>query len=61
MAGAPSIGVLLLRDLRIVFAGRDAMTTEDVLTALHELDESPWADLRASPSTPRWLSATEQV
>jgi len=49
MAGQPSIGVLLLRDLRAVFAGRDKLPTESILTALHELDESPWADLRGKP------------
>lgn len=56
MAGAPSIGVLLLRDLKAVFAGRDRMPTEAILTALHELDESPWGDLRGKPVDSRWLS-----
>lgn len=56
MAGAPSIGVLLLRDLRTVFAGRDKMPTEDILTALHAMDEAPWNDLRGKPVDSRWLS-----
>lgn len=56
MAGAPSIGVLLLRDLKSVFAGRDKMPTEDILSALHEVEESPWADLRGKRVDSRWLS-----
>jgi hypothetical protein len=56
MAGTPSLGVLLLRDLQTVFAGRDKMPTEDVLTELHKLDESPWGDLRGGPIDSRWLS-----
>lgn len=56
MAGAPSIGVLLLRDLHAVFAGQDRMPTEAILAALHELDESPWNDLRGKPIDSRWLS-----
>ncbi len=56
MAGAPSLGVLLLTDLRTVFAGRDRMPTEDVLSALHAIEESPWSDLRGKPVDARWLS-----
>ena len=55
-AGAPSIGVLLLHDLRAVFAGRDKMPTEDILTGLHAVEESPWAELRGKPVDARWLS-----
>ncbi len=56
MAGAPSLGVLLLRDLKIVFAGRDKLPTEAILGDLHDLDESPWADLRGKRVDARWLS-----
>jgi hypothetical protein len=43
----PSIGVLLLRDIRRVFRnGRDRMPTIDVLAALNAFDESPWATIR---------------
>ncbi len=55
-AATPSLGVLLLRDLKTVFAGRDRMPTEAILSALHALDESPWADLRGKPVDARWLS-----
>jgi hypothetical protein len=41
----PSLGIRLLADLRTVFSGRDAMTTDAVLTALHELEEAPWGEL----------------
>jgi len=56
MAGAPSIGVQLLSDLRSVFAGHDLLPTEAILAALHEMDERPWNDLRGKPVDSRWLS-----
>lgn len=56
MAGVPSLGVLLLRDLRAAFAGQDKLTTEAILHALHDIDESPWGDLRGKPVDARWLS-----
>jgi hypothetical protein len=43
----PSLGIRLLDDLRTVFAGQNAMTTEAILTALHALPEAPWAELVA--------------
>jgi hypothetical protein len=53
----PSLGVRLLTDLRTVFGERDAMTTDDILKALHELDEAPWAELVAGkPINARGLS-----
>ncbi len=51
-----SMGIQLLRDVRDVFAGADAMATEAILAALHEIDESPWADLRGKPLDARGLS-----
>lgn len=56
VAGVPSLGVLLLRDLKVLFHGFDKLPTETILTRLHELDESPWADLRGKPIDARWLS-----
>lgn len=56
MAGTPSLGVLLLRDLRGVFAGHEKLSTEQILDALHALEESPWSDLRGKPVDSRWLS-----
>jgi hypothetical protein len=53
----PSLGIRLLADLRTVFKDRDAMHTNDILAALHALDESPWAELFAGkPLNTRGLS-----
>lgn len=43
----PSLGVRLLSDLRQVFGERDAMSTEDILSALQGLEEAPWGELVA--------------
>ena len=53
-----SIGIRLLADLQEVFtrAGADRITTADILTALGELEESPWADLHGKPLDSRRLS-----
>jgi hypothetical protein len=58
-ARKPSLGVLLLRDLRTVFSksGLDKMTTTDVLTALNRIDESPWGSIRRGEALdPRGLA-----
>lgn len=54
----PSLGVLLLRDLRTVFTdtGRDRIPTEELLTRLVDLEESPWSDLRGKPLDARGLA-----
>lgn len=48
-----SLGVRLLADVRGVFTrhGEGRVSTDDLLDALHDLDESPWADLRGKPTT----------
>jgi hypothetical protein len=43
----PSLGVRLLNDVKTVFGSRDSMPTDDLLTALHELPEAPWAEIAA--------------
>jgi hypothetical protein len=55
---AHSIGVQLLRDLRDVFTSRNAdkLGTDDILGALHDLEESPWNDLRGKQLDARGLS-----
>jgi len=53
---APSLGVMLLRDLRIVFEHADRLFTEQVIENLLKLDESPWADLRGKPLDARGLA-----
>jgi hypothetical protein len=41
----PSLGVRLLADLRTVFGNREALSTEDALTALCEVPEAPWGEV----------------
>ena len=55
-AATPSLGVQLLADLKQVFADHDAMFTDDVLPALHDIDLSPWGDMRGKPLDPRGLA-----
>jgi hypothetical protein len=47
-AGTPSMGVLLLRDIKAVFEKHqvDRIFTETVLTDLKGMEESPWAVIR---------------
>lgn len=55
-AATPSLGVLLLSDLRAVFGEREVMSTETILEALHAVEEAPWGDLRGKPLDPRGLA-----
>ncbi|WGJ86077.1 DUF3631 domain-containing protein [Gordonia sp. SMJS1] len=53
----PSLGVMLLRDIRIAFGTETRMSTENILSALNDLDESPWATIRrGDPLDARGLS-----
>jgi hypothetical protein len=52
-----SLGLRLLADLRVVFGDADALSTETILKALHNLDESPWSDLRGKPLDSRGLAS----
>lgn len=56
IAGTPSLGILLLTDLRTVFGEREAIPTFEILEALTQLDESPWGDLKGKPLDARGLS-----
>jgi hypothetical protein len=47
--GEGSLGVRLLTDLRVVFSDRAAMATTEIIEALVNLDESPWADMKGKP------------
>ena len=53
---SPSLGVQLLADLRRVFGDAEALSTEQILNRLHEIEESPWGDLRGKPLDARGLS-----
>jgi hypothetical protein len=52
----PSLGVLLLADLRGVFAKAESLATDAILDELHKLVESPWGDLRGKPLDARGLA-----
>jgi Protein of unknown function (DUF3631) len=57
----PSLGLKLLADLRTVFNdpafGRaEAMSSKELLEALHRLQESPWGDLKGKPLDERGLA-----
>lgn len=52
----PSIGVLLLRDIRRVFSDRDRMRTSDILTGLNRMEEGPWGPSAAATRSTRAAS-----
>lgn len=55
----PSIGVLLLRDVKAVFdtLGGNILRSEQILSGLNQMDESPWRSIRkGSPLDARGLS-----
>jgi hypothetical protein len=53
----PSLGIRLLADLRTIFNDRNAMSSADLLEALLDLEEAPWADLlHGKPLNPRGLA-----
>jgi hypothetical protein len=57
----PSLGLTLLADMRNVFndsayGQSDAMSSKEILEALHRLEESPWKDLRGKPLDERGLA-----
>jgi hypothetical protein len=58
--GGPSLGVLLLQDTRLVFGDHhcDRLVTDQLLKALNDLDESPWASVKrdGKPLDPRGLA-----
>jgi hypothetical protein len=52
----PSLGIRLLEDIRRVFEDEQDLSTEHLLTRLHELPESPWKDIRGKPLDDRGLA-----
>ncbi|MGI8752147.1 MAG: DUF3631 domain-containing protein [Acidimicrobiales bacterium] len=52
----PSLGVRLLGDLRDLFADRPVMATTVIVSALVDLEEAPWGDLRGKPLDARGLA-----
>jgi hypothetical protein len=51
-----SLGVRLLVDLKEVFREEDHFSTAHILTALYNLPESPWGDIRGKPLASRQLA-----
>ncbi len=41
----PSINIRLLEDLRTVFGDADQLHADEIVKALYELEEAPWAEL----------------
>jgi hypothetical protein len=55
--GEERLGVRLLADMRTVLGDDDQAATATILSKLHALDESPWADIRGKPLNDRGLAA----
>jgi hypothetical protein len=56
MRGTPSLGIRLLSDLRTIFGEQEALSTNHILEALHQIEDAPWADLKGKPLSSRGLS-----
>jgi len=56
MGDTPSLGMRLLGDCRTVFGNHEVMSTDDLISFLISLEESPWGDLRGKPLDPRRLA-----
>ena len=52
----PSLGVLLLTDLKVIFRDDDQLPTETILQRLLDMEEAPWGDLRGKPLGARGLA-----
>jgi hypothetical protein len=52
----PSLGILLLGDLREVFGREHELPTEQILRKLHAVPESPWANIKGKPLDDRGLA-----
>jgi hypothetical protein len=52
----PSLGVMLLSDLKTIFRDDEVLATVSILERLHNLEESPWGDIRGKPLDERGLA-----
>ncbi len=52
----PSLGLRLLGDLRTIFLSRERLATEELLSHLIGIEESPWGDLKGKPLDARRLA-----
>jgi hypothetical protein len=55
-AAVPSMGVMLSMDLREVFRTEDQMGSEEILEALVNIDDAPWADIHGKQLDHRGLA-----
>jgi len=53
----PSLGIRLLTDTRTAMGDMAAIFTNDLLSRLNAMEESPWGDLRGHPLESRGLAA----
>jgi 5S rRNA maturation endonuclease (ribonuclease M5) len=53
---SPSLGVRLLKDLKQIFGDAEHLSTNDILNALYDIEEAPWASLKGKPLDPRGLA-----
>ena len=54
---SPSLGVLLLTDLRTIFGTESELSTKIILQKLCDLEEAPWGNLRGKELDPRRLAS----
>jgi hypothetical protein len=52
----PTLGIRLVSDLKAIFGEAEQMSTAAILTALHGIEEAPWADLKGKPLDSRRLA-----
>jgi hypothetical protein len=52
----PTLGIRLPSDLNAVFGEAEQMSSAAILTALHGIEEAPWADLKGKPLDSRGLA-----
>jgi hypothetical protein len=52
----PSLGILLLTHLRVVFGEAEKLSTEIILRGLHGIEEAPWRDMKGKPLDDRGLA-----
>jgi hypothetical protein len=52
----PSLGVQLLSDIRTALAGRDRISSEELVETLVGMESAPWGDLRGKPIDARGIA-----
>lgn len=57
-AGSPSLGIRLLADLRAIFTEHDrvALVSDELVTELRGVEDSPWDDIKGKPLNSRGLA-----